>query len=67
MIAQAKQPNNHGEKQDEVSGESDDDVQCLAINVEREAGSLNRVPHRADLRIDKRGRSKAIGTAYSPV
>jgi hypothetical protein len=60
LAAKTEQSNEHGEKQDDVCDDEDDDVRSAALWVEYYALQLSGVPVRAELQIDEPRRVKGL-------
>jgi hypothetical protein len=66
VAAQEEQSNEHGEKQDYVRDDENDDIKFAGIRVKYCALYHGRAPVGAELQMDKPRMPKILGTAYSP-
>jgi len=65
VTAPTEQPDEHGEKQDDVRGDHDDDVEFGALGVEHYTFSQSGFPSGAELQMDKPRRSKVLRTVFT--
>jgi hypothetical protein len=66
VAAQAEQSNEHGEKQDNVRDDENNDIKFAGVRVKYCALYHGRAPVGAELQIVQPRMSKILGTAYSP-
>jgi hypothetical protein len=65
VTAPAEQPNEYGEKQDDVCDDQEDDVKFAALGVEYYTLSMSEIPVGAELQMNKPKKSKVLKTVFT--